>query len=180
VSAIDSPAGGRSGRGPLMIGIIVVALLVLLGGLGIFLLGGRSGDDPPPAPNNPGAAPASSGSAGPPASAAAPAGCADTTAAFRAFAGPRPGMSSEILDRVTSVCWEPTGELRAEATYAADVNATFGQIVTLCRTLSDFIAGSGRPWRGFTAFSTHRLTPGWEFLTATTQGGRCTNPQHTR
>jgi hypothetical protein len=162
-----------------VIGAVVLA--VLLGALGITLWLTRSGEQRPPAADNPAAAPgstppAASASAGP----AAPADCGQTTAEFKTFAGPRPGMSAEILDRVTSVCWQPTGELRADATYPADVNATFGQVVTLCRALSDFITGSGRPWRGFTAYSTHQLTPGWEFLTAANPAGPCTNPQHTR
>jgi hypothetical protein len=157
----------------LILTVVIVLLLILLGLLGIgALLGAWDPDElptsqsqgPPPPPDPP--------------RTTAVATCADATAAFRSFAGPRPGMSATVLDRVTSVCWEPTGQLRADATYVADVNATSPPLAALCKALSDFVTDSGRQWKGFTVYSASQLTPGKAFLVGATEGGACTNPQH--
>jgi hypothetical protein len=172
---VSESATGSSKGCMIIIGVIFAVFFVLLGVIGIGELLGAWDPDQPPAAQSDGPPPDRSDSPSP--SPTGSAGCADATAAFRTFAGPRPGMSPEILDKVTSVCWEPTGELRAEAAYAADVNTTFGPIVTLCRTLSDFVAGSGRTWRGFTVYSSNQITPGKPFLAGATEGAPCTNPQ---
>ena len=59
-----------------------------------------------------------------------------------------------MVTSVSTVCWEPTGELRVGAAYAADVNPASAPMTWLCATLSGFIDGSGRTWQGFTVYST--------------------------
>ena len=161
-------------QGCMIIGVIFVVLLVLLGALGLsYLLGAWSDEGTPSARNDAGQGRSTPSPSASPTGAA----CEDATAAFRTFAGPRPGMSA-VLERVTSVCWEPGGELRAEAAYAADINATSAPMASLCRALSEFVTGSGRTWRGFTVYSTSQVTAGKPFLAGPTEGGPCTNPQH--
>jgi len=79
---------------------------------------------------------------------------------------------SELVQRV---CWEPTGQLRAEAGLAADVEPGSAPMRAVCTALSDFVAGSGREFKGFTVYSTHRITPGLAMLTSS-QPGQCGPP----
>ena len=83
-----------------------------------------------------------------------------------------------MLDTVTLVCWEPTGQLRAETSLAADINATSASMTWLCATLSAFITDTRRAWRGFTVYSTHSATFGKALLTGTRPGRTCINPEH--
>ena len=175
MSETGTESAASTNRGCLLIlTVVIVLLLILLGLLGIDALLGAWDPDELPTSQSQGQPP-------PPADqprTTAVATCADATGAFRTFAGPRPGMSPTVLNRVTSVCWEASGRLRADATFVADVNATSAPIAALCKALSDFVADSGRQWKGFTVYSTSQLTPGKEFLVGATEGGACTNPQH--
>jgi len=161
--------------GWIAVAVVFVVLLVILGAAGLNVLLGPSSDEP--AGSGQAASDVPAGAATPSA-AASTGGCLDDTGAFRAFAASRPDTQAAVVERVTLVCWEPDGALRAEATYPADVNATSAPMTWLCRTFSGFVADSGRPWRGFTMYSTSPLTPGKPFLTARAAGGACDNPQH--
>jgi hypothetical protein len=44
----------------------------------------------------------------------------------------------------------------------------------LCGTLSDFVTDSGRPWAGFAATSSSRLTPDRPLLAKAEPDGPCT------
>ncbi len=171
----DGAAAGRIKPGCLVIAAVFVLLLVLLGALAVSsLLEVWSHEPGPTAQTSQNAASdRADGSA-----AASPTGCDDDTAGFDAFARPRAGTQTAVLDVVTLVCWEPTGQLRAEARLAADINATSAPMTWLCATLSAFITDTGRAWRGFTVYSTHSATLGKPLLTGITAGRTCTNPQH--
>ena len=133
-----------------------------------------NGDSEPPGPDN--ASTALSPSASTPAAAATPSpsvsatppaiDCEDATTAFHASGG------STVAQRV---CWEPTGRLRAEAGLPADIEPGSAPMRALCTALSDFVAGSGKGWKGFTVYSTHRLSPGKAMLTSS-QPGQCGRP----
>jgi hypothetical protein len=157
---------------------LAAAILAALAALAILLAALSAtvwSDEPGPqtAIEVPSAAPASSH----PATASA-VGCAVETAEFVAFARARAGAQAATLDSLTLVCWEPAGQLRADSSYAADVNATSAPMTWLCATMSAYITHTGRAWQGFTVYSTHRITPGRPMLTGRTPGGTCTNPQH--
>jgi hypothetical protein len=171
----DEAAAGRIKPGCLVIAVAFVVLLVLLGALSVSALLEAWSHEPGPAAQTGlnAASDRADGSAG-----ASPTGCDDDTAGFDAFARPRAGTPMAVLDTVTLVCWEPTGQLRAEARFAADINATSAPMTWLCATLSAFITDTGRAWRGFTVYSTHSATPGKPLLTGMTAGRSCTNPQH--
>ena len=162
---------GQTRTGCLAIGVAFAVLLVLLGALAASELLGLWSDEP-----EAGAGPGTSAGA---TSAASPAAaCTDDTAAFRGFAGPRAGTQAAVLDSLTLVCWQPSGELRVEARYPADVNATSASMRWLCATLSAFVAGTDRTPRGFAVYSTHPATPGRPFLVARAGDSGCANPQH--
>jgi hypothetical protein len=163
--------GRRSGC--LAIGVAFVALLVLLGAVSVSVLLGLWSDEPELGASAP-------PTGGPSPTGPAPTGCADDTAAFRAFADPDVRANARVLDSVTLVCWQPSGELRVEARYPADVNAESASMTWLCGTLSGFVADTGRTPRGFTVYSVHPATPGRPFLVAGAQDRTCTNPQHRR
>ena len=171
-------AGALAGRikpGCVGIAVVFVLLLVLLGALSVNALLEVWSHEPGPtaqASQN-AASDRADGSTG-----ASPTGCDDDTAGFFAFARPRAGTQAAVLGAVTLVCWEPTGQLRAEASFTADINATSAPMTWLCATLSAFITGTSRAWQGFTIYSTHSATPGKPLLTGMAAGGRCTNPQH--
>ena len=170
MSETEPATAGRPSRGCLAIAAVFVLLLVMLGALAFDeLLAVFSPEDEAGAQTESSTPAAGTPSAG---------GCLDDTGAFRTFAGSRPDAQPAVLDHVTLVCWQPTGELRAEATYAADINATSAGMTWLCRTLSGFVTGSGRTWQGFTVYSTSSATRGTPFLAGRTEGGTCDNPLH--
>lgn len=172
--ARPAPAGTKR-TGWIAIAVVFVVLLVVLGAVGFTVLRGvwsnESAVTGQAGPDVPGGAATASATA-------SAGGCLDDTAAFRVFAGSRPDTQAAVLERVTLVCWEPDGALRAEATYPGDINATSAPMTWLCRTFSGFVTDSGRPWHGFTVYSTNPVTPGKAFLTARTAGGACDNPLH--
>lgn len=173
MSETEPTTTGRPSGGCLAIAAVFVLLLVLLGAVAIGeLLSVFSTEDEPAAQSETSAP----GTGTPPATTAG--GCLDDIAAFRTYAGARADAQPAVLDHVTLVCWQPAGELRAEATYAGDINATSAGMVWLCRALSGFVTGSGRTWHGFTVYSTSAATPGRAFLAGPTEGGACTNPLH--
>lgn len=139
-----------------------VAAAVVGGGaiLAIFAIYGGS---EPSVPSN---ADASVSPSSVPSASAQPVACEDATAAFRASGG------SELVQRV---CWEPTGQLRAEAGFAVDAEPGSAPMRAVCTALSDFVGGSGKEWKGFTVYSTHRLSPGQAVLTSRQQG-QCVRP----
>lgn len=164
------PDAGRVNTGcAVIIAVVFVLFLVLLGVLSVGSLLGVW-EAPPPSDQGTSAGRTSA----PPAT--SPSGCEDETAGFRDFARPRAGTQGAVLYRVTLVCWEPAGTLRAETSYSADINITSVPMTWLCATISEFITASGRAWQGFTVVSTHQATPGWTVLASSTPGGACTRP----
>jgi hypothetical protein len=137
----------------------MLALLLFFGILVIIIVVYRSAG-PPARPNN------ADATTSPSASPSTAAGCEDATAAFRTSGG------SELVQRV---CWEPTGHLRVESGLAPDAEPGSAGVRTMCTALSDFVTGSGKAWKGFTVYSTHRLSPGRAILTSS-QPGQCARP----
>jgi hypothetical protein len=133
--------------------------LLLLFGIVVFIVYVYRSSGPPAIPSNAGAATSQPSSA-------TPAGCEDATAAFRAAGG------SQLVQRV---CWEASGHLRAEAGFSVDAEPASPPMRTICTALSDFAAGSGKAWQGFTVYSTHQLSPGRAILTSS-QPGQCARP----
>ena len=175
MSETQPTEAGTKRTGCIAIAVVFVVLLVILGALGLNALLGVWSDEPEPTGQ---AASEVSGGTATPSVIPSAGGCLDDTAAFRAFAGSRPDTQAAVLGRVTLVCWEPDGALRAEATYPGDINATSAPMTWLCRTFSGFVTDKGRPWHGFTVYSTNPATPGRPFLTGRTAGGACDNPLH--
>jgi hypothetical protein len=144
-----------------------LALLLVFGVVvTVFVI---TGDDEPPTTAGPSAA-----SAGPATSAPA-ARCEDATAALRDFArGQAGGREEFVVEAITGACWDASGELRADLDVPADIEARSAPMRWLCGTLSDFVAGSGRPWEGFTAKSSSRLSPGRTLLVGSEPDAACT------
>jgi hypothetical protein len=143
--------------------LVWILSLLLLGGIVvvIFFITDDSGPSEPDPAGAGSPSPAASATSAPPA-----AGCEDVTAAFRETGGP---------DVVRRVCWEPTGQLRAEADLPADIEPRSAPMRAACTALSEFVAASGRDWKGFTVYSTHRFSPGQAML-ASSEAGRCARP----
>lgn len=112
-----------------------------------------------------------SGSASPTTTGAAP-GCTDASEDFLSSAA-GPGV-----EYVRGLCWQSDGQLRVEVELAADINADSPPMLGLCTALTDFITASGRPWQGFTAYSSSPLTPGLALLTRAQPDQPCQNPSH--
>ncbi len=113
-------------------------------------------------------------SAGSPTTSASPSpasDCVDATAQFQQTA-----PADDALARVRRVCWQESGQLRAEIDYPADIEAASPPMRWLCTALTSFIAGSDRPWNGFTAYSTATVSPGQVVLSRTEQDQACVNP----
>ena len=165
----DGEAAGRSGC--IAIGVAFTVLLVLLGALSVSVLLGLWSDEPPASPPQ-GAENRLSASAAPP--------CTQEIMAFKGFARSRSDVQTAVLDAVTLVCWQPSGELRVEARYPADINASSASMRWLCATLAEFAASADRAARGFTVYSTHAATQGRAFLVGNVQDRACTNPQHSQ
>jgi hypothetical protein len=155
-------------------GCIAWALaLLLVGGIIVTIVILSGGDDPDP----PQAGPSVAGSPSAPPATSAPAGCADATADLRGFARDRAGERERfVVEAITRACWDASGELRAGLDIPADVEAGSAPMRWLCGTLTDFVADSGRPWAGFTATSSSRLTPDRPLLVKAEPDGACTRP----
>jgi hypothetical protein len=96
--------------------------------------------------------------------------CTDATEEFRSSAA-GPG-----IEFVRGVCWESGGQLRVEVELADDVNVDSAPMQGLCMALTDYITASGRPWQGFTAYSSSPLTPGQALLARAQPDQPCQNP----
>jgi hypothetical protein len=143
--------------------------LLALGAVGAVLwltvLGGS--DDPASSPT--GTALAPTGTAAAPTGTADGSGCADVTEEFQ-----RSGATG--VEYVRSVCWDSDGQLRAEIELAADINLESAPMQGLCAALTEFITASGRPWQGFSAYSSSPLTPGQPLLARVQPDEPCHRP----
>lgn len=153
----------------------ILAALVFVGGIGSLAYWATSSEDPSPSGAGTGAGtPATSASASAP---TGEIGCADVTDQFRQFGRSRNGAGWDlVLNRVDWVCWQPAGELRLDVDIPADVEAASSPMTWLCAAASDFIASSGREWKGFTAYSAADITAGEAFLAGREPGAACHRP----